>query len=73
MQRTWMKLLGAALLILAVMGMIAPLVAAKTYTQLDSPTGESGYVADPDDTFGTGGPFPDPPYPDPMPPPPPQV
>lgn len=71
MQRTWKKLVGVAFVIVAVMGLVAPMVAATTSTYLDSSTGEPTYMADPDDTFGTGGPFPDPPYPDPMPPPPP--
>ncbi|TET23615.1 MAG: hypothetical protein E3J71_01715 [Candidatus Stahlbacteria bacterium] len=70
-QRTWKKLVVVALLILTVMGLVVPLVAATTSWHLDSPTGESGYVADPEDTFDTGGggdPFPPNPEP-PLPPP----
>ncbi|TKJ43437.1 hypothetical protein CEE36_03635 [candidate division TA06 bacterium B3_TA06] len=71
-QRTWKKLVVVALLILTVMGLVVPLVAATTSWHLDSPTGDHAYIADPEDTFGTGGGGggdPEPPNPEPLPPP----
>jgi len=69
MQRTWKKLVVVALLILTVMGLVVPLVAATTPAPLDQGTGQPTYVADSVGGPPVGGGDPEPPNPEPLPPP----
>lgn len=71
MNKTWKKLLGIGLLVLAVMGVLAPLVAATTPTRSEQAAGLPEYVTDTNDTGSPPGGG-DAPPPDPIPVPPPQ-
>ena len=71
MHKTLKKLLGLGLLVLAVMGVLVPLVAATTPTQSEQAAGQPVYVTDTVDTGPPtgGGDAPPPPNPIPDPPP----
>lgn len=70
MHKTLKKLLGLGLLVLAVMGVVAPLLAADTPTRSEQAAGQPIYVTDTTDTTPSGGgDTPPPPYPIPVPPP----
>jgi hypothetical protein len=69
--KTLKRLLGLGLVVLAVMGVLAPLVAATTPTRSEQATGQPVYVTDSTDTTPPpgGGDAPFPPNPIPIPPP----
>lgn len=69
MNKTLKKLLGLGLLVLAVIGVLAPLVAATTPARSEQAAGQPIYVTDTVTPPPGGGDTPPPPDPIPVPPP----